>query len=179
MHATAQLGSQAVSQIAAVCHETRFGPLLIAASTGGIARIAFEQLADFAPLAARAKSRRGSRNARARVDHLVGSLEAYLAGEREQADDVIDWGMVSETSRSALEATMRIPYGQQRSYHRVCTAVSAYECGYAMGSNPFPIFVPCHRVTRGTEMPEAYVGGQQRRIELNRLEADPVRTGAG
>ena len=167
---TGQITSEVMGLLAAVRHETRLGPLLVAASADGIVRIAFEGLADFEPMAVRANSRRGARAARARLDHLTGSLDAYLAGERSQAADVIDWALLPADSRAVLQATMRIPFGERRSYNHVCGTLSAYQCGFVMGSNPFPIIVPCHRVTRGSEMPEAYVGGASRRQELTRFE---------
>jgi Fe2+ or Zn2+ uptake regulation protein/O6-methylguanine-DNA--protein-cysteine methyltransferase len=169
-----QLTVAAVDRLAAIRHATTLGPLLIAASPDGVVRIAFEELADFAPLADRARSRRGARTARERAEHLAGSVDAYLAGERAQAEDIVDWGLLPASSRVVLEATMRVPYGQPRSYDRVCTGMDAYECGYAMGSNPIPIIAPCHRVTRGSEMPRAYVGGQQRRLTLNGFERDEL-----
>src|SRR4051812_4028564 len=115
---TGQITAETMVLLAAVRHETRLGPLLIAASADGIVRIAFEGLADFEPMAVRASSRRGARAARARVDHLIGSLDAYLAGERSQAADVIDWALLPADSRAVLQATMRIPFGEQRSYDR-------------------------------------------------------------
>ena len=71
------------------------------------------------------------------MEHLATSIDSYLTGARDEANDLIDW---------------------------------AFDCGYAMGSNPFPLIVPCHRVTRGSQMPGAYVGGEQRRLTLNHLE---------
>ncbi|MHB8235779.1 MAG: MGMT family protein [Solirubrobacteraceae bacterium] len=39
-----------------------------------------------------------------------------------------------------------------------------------MGANPLPIVFPCHRVTRGRETPETFVGGLERRRWLELLE---------
>ena len=39
-----------------------------------------------------------------------------------------------------------------------------------MGSNPMPFLLPCHRVTRGHEIPSDYVGGAAMRERLERLE---------
>jgi O6-methylguanine-DNA--protein-cysteine methyltransferase len=39
-----------------------------------------------------------------------------------------------------------------------------------MGANPIPIVTPCHRVTRGIEIPTTFVGGPDRRHWLNSYE---------
>ena len=39
-----------------------------------------------------------------------------------------------------------------------------------MGTNPMPFLFPCHRVTRGSEIPDAYLGGDERRRRLLELE---------
>ena len=45
------------------------------------------------------------------------------------------------------------------------------ERGRVLGSNPLAIVVPCHRITRGNELPREYVGGAERRVALNELES--------
>ena len=47
---------------------------------------------------------------------------------------------------------------------------SARERGLVLGANPLAILIPCHRVTRGREMPDEYVGGAERRLALCELE---------
>jgi AraC family transcriptional regulator of adaptative response/methylated-DNA-[protein]-cysteine methyltransferase len=39
-----------------------------------------------------------------------------------------------------------------------------------LGANPLAILIPCHRVTRGRELPDEYVGGAERRLALCELE---------
>lgn len=46
--------------------------------------------------------------------------------------------------------------------------LAPYGCGYAMGSNPMPFLLPCHRVTRGHETLGDYVGGPVMRERLER-----------
>jgi methylated-DNA-[protein]-cysteine S-methyltransferase len=53
-------------------------------------------------------------------------------------------------AHSVLEATLAIPAGSVRSYGEIAAALgkpgAARAVGQALGSNPFPILVPCHRV---------------------------------
>ena len=76
--------------------------------------------------------------------------------------DVIDWRSVKPGVVEVLEATRRIPWGKPSSYEGLGSGISAYQCGRAMGSNPVPLLLPCHRVSCGSLRPEAYVGGAAR-----------------
>ena len=77
---------------------------------------------------------------------------------------------VSTASVEALASVKEIPYGEPRSYERLAGELSAFDCGHAMGSNPVAVLVPCHRVTRGSMRPAAYVGGPQRLALICALE---------
>ena len=51
------------------------------------------------------------------------------------------------------------------------SASAQYDIGFALGTNPMPFLFPCHRVTRGHELPRTYVGGLERRAALVALES--------
>ena len=166
-----QVGADLLGQLACVRHESALGALLVGATSEGIARVVLDGHADFGPFADRARTRRGGRAARERAEHAIVAIDAFLAGERDQADDVIDWGPLENAGQQSLEATRRIAWGERRSYHVICEpGLTPYACGFAMGSNPTPFLLPCHRVTRGHETPAAYVGGAGMRDRLDRLE---------
>ncbi len=61
-------------------------------------------------------------------------------------------------------------YAARCSYLELGTDLGARELGLTMGANPIAIVAPCHRVTRGTEMPRIFVGGADRRAWLNAHE---------
>jgi methylated-DNA-[protein]-cysteine S-methyltransferase len=84
---------------------------------------------------------------RAAVDGIV----ALLAGEhRDLAEIELDLAAVPEFHRRAYEIARTIPPGKTLTYgdiaHRLGMPGSAQAVGQAMGHNPFPIVVPCHRV---------------------------------
>ena len=147
------------------------GKLALAASSAGVARIAFEDHADFSILAERARTRRGPVAGRRRVTHLATTLGNYFAGSRDAAQDGIDWRFCTSNAAAALASVHDIAYGEPRSYDRLDSGLSAFDCGYTMGSNPVPLLIPCHRVCRGTERPQAYSGGPERLRLLLQLEA--------
>jgi methylated-DNA-[protein]-cysteine S-methyltransferase len=85
-----------------------------------------------------------------------------------------------------LRATSRIPFGSVSSYREVATEAgspNAYRAaGNALGSNPIPIVVPCHRVLHAGGGLGGYTGGLERKRFLLHLEGvldgnDPAATG--
>ena len=68
----------------------------------------------------------------------------------------------------------RIPFGRVSSYREVATAAgspNAYRAaGNALGSNPIPIVVPCHRVLHAGGGLGGYTGGLERKRYLLQLE---------
>ncbi|ATW27229.1 methylated-DNA--[protein]-cysteine S-methyltransferase [Candidatus Formimonas warabiya] len=81
---------------------------------------------------------------------LRNALEEYFQGKRRELDFPLDLSGLPPFQRKVLEATGKIPYGETRSYQwvaqqagspRACRAV-----GGALGKNPVPILIPCHRV---------------------------------
>lgn len=169
-----QLQDELVQSLACGVSETPLGTLLVAASARGAVRLAFEDHADFAALAARARSRRGPRGARRRAEQMSDSLQAYFGGGRDAAPDEIDWGKAEQATTGALEATRLIPYGTPRSYEQLGVALNPYACGYAMGANPVPIVLPCHRVSCGSDRPQVWVGGARRLALVRKLESDAL-----
>lgn len=166
-----QLTPEVVGVLACARHEGDLGPVMVGATDDGLVRIAFEEHADFRALGERAATRRGSRASRERVNHVIEAMDAFLGGSHDQFDDLVDWPTIGGMSRDALEATRGIWWNSHRSYEQLGVDVSPYDCGYAMGTNPIPLILPCHRVTRGSLPPEDYVGGSTRRRQLRELEA--------
>jgi Fe2+ or Zn2+ uptake regulation protein/O6-methylguanine-DNA--protein-cysteine methyltransferase len=154
--------------------QTPLGALLLAASPAGLVRLAFEEHADADALAARLRSRRGSRAARERAEDVARCLESYFNGGVESWSDEVDWGRAEETTSGTLEATRMIPYGTPRSYEQLGIEFEPYQRGLALGANPIPILLPCHRVWCGGQRPEVWVGGSERLASLHRHEAQTL-----
>jgi Fe2+ or Zn2+ uptake regulation protein/O6-methylguanine-DNA--protein-cysteine methyltransferase len=156
--------------IACVVTEGPLGPIALAASDEGLLRIAFEGHGDAEELRARAASRRGSREARAHVERAASELQGYLHGAASEIGCPVDWSGLAVPDGRALAATRAIPYGDHRSYSALGSERRAYDIGLTMGANPIPIAAPCHRVTRGIERPQIFVGGAERRRWLDAHE---------
>jgi Fe2+ or Zn2+ uptake regulation protein/O6-methylguanine-DNA--protein-cysteine methyltransferase len=146
------------------------GTLLLAASPVGLVRLAFDDHGDAHELRTRAGGRRGSQAAREHLERAAHELQSYLQGHTIDIRSPLDWDVLTAPDREGLAATRAIAYGDHRSYAALGSERSAYELGLTMGANPIPIVAPCHRVTRGIEIPQVFVGGIERRHWLDAHE---------
>ena len=85
------------------------------------------------------------------VAAAIAAITRLLAGEPEDLSSVVlDMDDVPEFHRRVYDTARTIPAGETRSYGDVATALgepgAAQAVGKALGRNPFPIVVPCHRV---------------------------------
>jgi Fe2+ or Zn2+ uptake regulation protein/O6-methylguanine-DNA--protein-cysteine methyltransferase len=149
--------------------DSPLGALLLAATPRGLTRLAFDHHADVDALRAHASARRGSRAARRHLADAGTSLQTYFAGELACPAGTIDWEHLA-SSEPALQVTQTISYASHRSYSALDQSLPARDFGYLLGRNPVPLFMPCHRVRRGTETPISFVGGAARRHWLDEHE---------
>jgi Fe2+ or Zn2+ uptake regulation protein/O6-methylguanine-DNA--protein-cysteine methyltransferase len=164
-----------VEQLTCVVVESPLGDLALGASSDGIVRVAFEDHADFQSLGQRAKTRRGSMAGRDRVAALSRSFTGYFGGGRDALADLIDWHLLADDAAELLRAVQTIPYAEPVSYDRIMASMSPYHCGLVVGGNPMPLLIPCHRIGRGMNRLEAYVGGLERLRFLETLERGQSR----
>ncbi|MGH7682373.1 MAG: methylated-DNA--[protein]-cysteine S-methyltransferase [Candidatus Eiseniibacteriota bacterium] len=84
------------------------------------------------------------------TDPLKRALEDYLRGTERRLDLPLDLGMGTEFQRQVWQAARKIPYGVASSYEDVAKLAghprASRAVGNALGANPVPIVVPCHRV---------------------------------
>jgi methylated-DNA-[protein]-cysteine S-methyltransferase len=85
------------------------------------------------------------------IGRTIQRLKDVLAGKRDDLCDIaIDFGGASTFERLVYDAARRIPGGEVRSYGEIAAEIGAPQAaqavGLALGRNPVPIIVPCHRV---------------------------------
>lgn len=77
-------------------------------------------------------------------------VEDFLAGKRKTFELPIDLSSGSSFQRRVWQTALRIPYGRARSYGWIASKLGgrryARAVGHALGANPVPLVVPCHRV---------------------------------
>ena len=105
---------------------------------------------------------------------VAAQLCAYFGGETTEFD--VELCLVgTDFQHRVWAAVQSIPYGQTRSYAQIAEQVGSPRAsravGFAVGRNPVPIIVPCHRVVGAAGRLTGYVGGIDRKKALLRLEA--------
>jgi methylated-DNA-[protein]-cysteine S-methyltransferase len=85
------------------------------------------------------------------IARIAGDIVALFAGEPRDLNYVaLDLGGVPDFNRRVFEIARTIPVGQTLTYGDIATRLGdkllSREVGQALGENPFPIVVPCHRV---------------------------------
>ena len=153
--------------------DSPLGPLLVAATPRGLVRLAYtpgdEVLED---LAARLSPR--VLEAPERLDDARRELDEYFDGRRAEFDLPIDWSLTRGFAGKVLRQTARIGFGQTSTYAEVASRAGSPRAvraaGNALGANPVPVVVPCHRVLRTGGALGGYTGGTERKQFLLRLE---------
>jgi methylated-DNA-[protein]-cysteine S-methyltransferase len=156
--------------------DSPLGPITVAATPRGLVRVAYtdqgaqdEVLED---LALRISPR--VLDAPARLDTTRRELEEYFGGKRTDFDLPIDWSVLRGFTLEVLRATAGIGFGELRTYADVAGAAGSPHAvraaGNALGANPIPVVVPCHRVVRTGGALGGYTGGIERKEFLLRLE---------
>lgn len=100
---------------------------------------------------------------RATIDRTVTELDEYFAGRRTTFDIPVDLAGLSAWDRAVLGGAARLAYGEVTSYGRLARMIgrpgAARAVGGALGRNPVPIMVPCHRILAGDGTLGGYGGG--------------------
>jgi O-6-methylguanine DNA methyltransferase len=98
-----------------------------------------------------------------KVTEPVTQLREYASGERETFSLPIDWSVLRDFQRKALQATFEIPYGETRTYKEIAVEVgnprAARAVGRAEATNPMPVVLPCHRVVGADRKLHGYGAG--------------------
>jgi methylated-DNA-[protein]-cysteine S-methyltransferase len=111
------------------------------------------------------------------VRRTIEDIVALVRGERRDLSDaVLDCAAVPDFNRRVYDVARTIPAGSTLSYGEVAKRLGdrnlARDVAQALGQNPFPIIVPCHRVmaaggkTGGFSAP----GGVRTKLRLLSIE---------
>lgn len=144
--------------------DSPIGTLLVATTAKGLVRISFHAEAEDLVLEelARRVSPRVVRMPK-KVAPVARELDEYFAGRRRKFDLPLDWRLVGPFARKVLRATAAIPFGRVSTYREVArkagNPAASRAAGNALGSNPIPVVVPCHRVLLTSGGLGGYGGG--------------------
>jgi methylated-DNA-[protein]-cysteine S-methyltransferase len=158
--------------------DSPMGRLFIADGPRGILAIHFMDGKGLEPLAAM----RGKFDVvedQGAADRIGEEIRRFVGGDRTALKHDIDLSLVeSDFKRRALTKLCKVPLGSVVTYQGLASAIGAPNgqraIGNAMGSNPVPIYVPCHRVIKSDLSIGNYGGGVERKLKLLRAEGFAV-----
>jgi methylated-DNA-[protein]-cysteine S-methyltransferase len=155
--------------------ESPVGPLLVASSEQGVCEIAFgrnetqEQFLHHL----RTRGYRPVQNQQA-IATVATQLQEYFRGERNHFEVPLDVSGVSPFTQEVLKATAEVPFGHLTSYRGIAERIgqpsATRAVGNALGRNPIPVIIPCHRIVRSDSSLGGYTGGVQIKERLLTLE---------
>ncbi|MFJ8359541.1 methylated-DNA--[protein]-cysteine S-methyltransferase [Streptomyces sp. NPDC093984] len=159
---------------------TDIGPLLLAATREGLVNVVFHASDTVRDKALeRLASRLGTEPVEDPRSPLLAEairqVTAYFAGRLHAFALPLDWSLITGFNRQVLrELASGVPYGTVVGYGdlagRVGQPGAAQAVGVAMGSNPLPVVVPCHRVVESGGGIGGFGGGLETKRKLLALE---------
>ena len=171
-----RVAAEGLLDVAYASVDSPLGPLVVASTPRGLVRLAYtgsggeeeviESLADkLSPRVLEAPQR---------LDEVRRELDEYFEGRRDGFDLPIDWSLTRGFTGKVLRQTARIEFGKTSTYAEVASRAGSPRAvraaGNALGANPIPVVVPCHRVLRSGGALGGYTGGVERKEFLLRLE---------
>jgi methylated-DNA-[protein]-cysteine S-methyltransferase len=145
------------------------GRLLVAATDAGVCLVDW---GDHDSALERLERALGVRARRASLGTVDDQLQQYFCGRRRYFDVAVDLSLVSPFRRAVLERVARVPFGSLTTYGALARALKSgpRAIGQAVGSNPVPVLVPCHRVIAANGTLGGFGGGLSRKRTLLGLE---------
>lgn len=109
----------------------------------------------------------------------ITQLEEYFAKTRRTFDLPLDFSdTTTDFQREVYDRLLTIEYGHVASYGQIAREVGkpdmARAVGQAVGANPLPIIVPCHRVVASDRSLTGFAGGLRTKVALLKLEGIDV-----
>lgn len=104
----------------------------------------------------------------------VEQLSEYFDGKRTVFDVPLDLETATEFQRDVYQRLLKVTHGRITTYGELAESVDRAELaravGQAVGANPIPIFIPCHRVVAADCRLGGFSGGLHAKAALLRLE---------
>lgn len=158
---------------------TPLGELTLAATDKGISHVAFPSdplhLKNLIAIRDPEDGEIGNEDLRVEILNRAGEqIQEYFDHKRTVFDVPFDLSSVRGFKLNILENIRRVPYGSRVTYSELAAAsgnpTAIRPTGTACATNPIPILIPCHRVTKSGGLSGNYIGGLQAKEFLLSLE---------
>lgn len=160
-------------KLACVTFRTKMGWIGILASERGLVATTLPRPTAEAVCQELGSVKKAERSNRSLAD-LAERLKAYFSGKKVEFSDRLDLSGATPFQKQVWQAARLIPYGETRSYLWVAQKIgkpgAARAVGQALGKNPLPIIVPCHRVIATGGGLGGFTGGLEMKRRLLKLE---------
>ncbi len=152
---------------------TAMGWVSVLASEKGILRLELPCETREAALSAISCSRQARRDDQY-FKELVGRIQAYFTGIKVLFNEKLDLDGYSPFYRDVWRLTCEVPYGSTASYSEIARQtgkpLACRAVGQALGRNPVPIIIPCHRIIRSDGSLGGFSGGLNIKGRLLEME---------
>ena len=141
----------------------RLGKVYVAVTAQGLAGVEFgiSEAAFLASLRRRVTGR--IERAAEPTAEARRQIAEYVQGSRTTFDLPIDWTALTDFQRRVLRAALAVRRGQVATYGEIARRIgrprASRAVGQALGHNPFPLVIPCHRVLGSDGSLRGYGGG--------------------
>jgi methylated-DNA-[protein]-cysteine S-methyltransferase len=105
---------------------------------------------------------------------LIKELKEYFVSGREEFSQQIAFLSVTDFEKAVWHVLTEIPYGETRTYKWLAEKIgkpnASRAVGQALGRNPIPIIIPCHRIIESDGSLGGYSGGIDMKRRLLDME---------
>lgn len=165
--------------------ESPVGDLLIVVTDDGVADISYLAHRDREERFAELEERGILATERSPVIEPVREqLREYFGHQRTDFSLPVDFVGLTPFTRQVLEATSHVPFGHVRTYRGIAEEIgkpkASRAVGNALGRNPVPVIVPCHRVVRADGSMGWYTGGphiKEKLLDIEGVHFQKAQTG--
>lgn len=99
----------------------------------------------------------------------ASEVEEYLSGNRKVFSVIPKYVTGTDFERNVWSAICKVPYGMQETYLYIAKKMgypkASRAVGNALGKNPIPIVVPCHRIIRS----DGKIGGFTAGVKVKKM----------
>ncbi len=115
-------------------------------------------------------------NNHAKASAISANLARYFDGEQIDIPwSIMDFSRNTPSQQAVYRTVATIPYGETAAYGQVARMAdlprAARFVGTTMANNPYPVFIPCHRVIKSDGSPGRFGGGEPLKERMLALEA--------
>jgi len=168
-----------MAEIAFTSYKSPFGKILVASSEGGVCEITFSTDEDKFVRDVSSKFQSNIVRNDARLLSIVELLDSYFKGKPIRTHVDLDL-RGTDFQRQVWSEVSKIPYGETRTYKEIAYAIkrpkASRAVGNAVGSNPVPLIIPCHRVVLSNGSLGGYAYGTLLKRKLLEMENVQGRT---